>query len=182
MSNDLVDAGDLAHLPGAPFSEWEVDAAVASVRAAAGWHIAPSQEDTVTLDVQCYESLLRLPTRALTTVTEIRDTDAADVIAATGYRVSTALGQVIRKSGYWPAGYGRIEVDMTHGFASVPLDLLAVIAEAATIHRREGSMVTQSAGPFQVTYGDVGYSIGGVNPLSKDSVLARYSLWQPGIA
>jgi hypothetical protein len=182
MPNDLIDPNDLAHLPGAPFSYEEIDAAVSAVRAAAGWHIAPSRAETKTLDVQCYESLLRLPTRALTSVTAVRDTDTAEVIASTKYRISKSLGQVVHKTGYWPAGYGRVEVDMTHGFATAPADLLVVIAEAATIYRREGSMVTQSAGPFRVTYGEVDYPIGGINPLSKDSVLARYSLWQPGIA
>src|SRR5687768_6144896 len=115
MANEMgLQPADLEHLPGAPFSQDEVDAAVDSVRLAAGWHIAPQRSDTIVLDVTHCDSWLRLPTLALASVDAVRDTDTDTVIAADRYRVSRSLAQVRKRSGYWPAGYGRVEVDITH--------------------------------------------------------------------
>jgi hypothetical protein len=182
MSNDLVTPAELAHLPGAPFSDIEVDAAVAAVRAAAGWHIAPVREETITLDVAHCESWLRLPTQALVSVDEIRDADTGTVIDAARYRVSERLAQVRKRSGYWPHGYGRIEVDLTHGFDTAPAELLAVIAEAATTARRDQSVTQQTAGPFSVSLGNGGASYLG-NPIGTGAILESFRLrFVPGIA
>ena len=137
MSNDLAAPEDLAGFPGAPFTENQVDAAVAAVRSAARWHIAPEREETVTLDVAAYDSWLRLPTRKLVSVDEVRDVDADEVIEDTGYRVSLNLAQVKRSGYYWPCGYGAVEVDMTHGYESCPADVLPVIALAVALGKRD---------------------------------------------
>lgn len=184
MANGMeLEPDDLAHLPGAPFTQGEIDAAVATVQSAAGWHIAPLVEDqTVVLDVVSGESWLRLPTRKLVSVSEVRDTDTDEVIASSRYRVSFDRGQIVRKTGFWPCGYGRVEVDFTHGYATVPADLLTVIGEAAITSRRDQSVRQQEAGVFSVTYGAGGAAMTG-SPLSSGSAFQRYSLWwQPGIA
>lgn len=173
MSNDLVVPDDLAHLPGAPFSEAEVDAAVADVRGATDWHIAPTKTETVTLDVVCRESRLRLPTRKLLAVTAIRDADTDAVIAASLYRVSLNLGQVMRKSGYWPAGFGRVEVDMSHGYDACPADLYAVVAEAAALARRGQSIRSVQIDDFQQQFGSTTPT---ADLMGVDATLARYAL------
>jgi hypothetical protein len=175
-----VVVADLAALPGAPFTQAEVDAAVTAVRNAARWHIAPSLSQTVTLDVECRDPVLRLPTRHLTAVTAIRDTDTGDVIAASRYRVSLTVGEVRAKCGFWPVGYGRVAVDMTHGYATVPADLLPVLAEAAFLSRRDQTATQFSAGPFSI---GVNLSdTGACDPLSTSAVLERYTFWQSGLA
>lgn len=191
MSSDAVDdvgnsmgltPTDLTGFPGAPFTQAEVDAAVVTVQNAAKWHIAPEIEDTIVLDVQCLEPVLRLPTRHLVSVDEIRDADSDTVLAAATYRVSAPdIGQVRKKFGYWPGGYGRVEVDFTHGFEDVPKDLLGVLAQAAVMSRRDQTAKSQTAGPFSVAF-DIAFGSTDTNPLSSGAVFTRYALWQPGIA
>lgn len=173
MSNDLIDPTDLGHLPGAPFSEEECDGAVADLRGAAGWHIAPVKTETVTLDVASGESRLRLPTRKLVAVTAIRDADTDAVIAATTYRASLTLGQVKRRSGCWPAGFARIEVDMQHGYTTCPPDLFAVIAEAAALARRGQSIRSVQIDDFLQSFGS---TTPNADLMGVDATLARYAL------
>jgi hypothetical protein len=183
MTNDMsLTPTDFDGLPGAPFTQAEIDAAVTALRSAAGWHIAPEQDDTVTLDVDCWEHTLRLPTKHLVSVEEIRDTKLTTVIADTTYKVSTTKGAVRKNCGMWPHGYGRLEVDITHGYAEVPADLLPVIAEAITTARRDQTATQYGAGPFSVGYSAQDVASRTVNPLSSAAVLERYSLFQMGMA
>jgi hypothetical protein len=172
--NDIVNPDALSHLPGAPFSDVEVDGAVADVRGAAGWHIAPVKTETVTLDVAHGEPRLRLPTRKLIAVSAIRDNDTSAVISASTYRVSLALGQVKRRSSCWPSGFGRISVDITHGYISCPDDLLAVVAEAANLARRGQSLRSIQIDDFQQSFGDTAVAGGAIG---VTEALNRYSLW-----
>lgn len=177
----MVDASDLTHLLGAPFTDDEVDAAVATVRSAVEWHISPERSETVTLDVQCGTTVLRLPTRRLVSVEEIRDVDTDTAISASTYRVSAALGQVAKKGGWWPAGYGRLTVEFTHGYSEVPADLFPLLAESVRTNRRDQSVKTLESLDFQEGFGAGGASLTS-NPIGTGGVLERYRLWQPGIA
>lgn len=153
MANDLVSPDDLTGFPGAPFTEAQVDAAVADVRAAAGWHIAPVREgETVTLDVERCESWLRLPTRHLVSVDEIRDASDDSVIDASTYGVSKSLAQVKRTGlRYWPSGYGAVEADMTHGYESCPPDVMRAVVSAIAMAKRDPTVKTVSIDDFSVT-------------------------------
>lgn len=184
MANDMVTPDDLSGLPGAPFTDAEVDAAVQTVRNVAGWHIAPEAEDTVTLDVVRGETVLRLPTRKLVSIQEIRDVDTSTAIDPSRYRVSASFGQVRRKYGFWPCGYGRVEVDMTHGYAEPPADLLALLGRAVLLARSATTESSQLwAGPFRTVSTTGAVSGSDDHPLSADAALERYALWwQPGIA
>jgi hypothetical protein len=176
-----MDPDELLHLAGAPFTDEEVEAAVESVRAAAGWHIAPTRSDTITLTVGCREALLRLPTRQLVSVEEVTDLDTSTAIAASDYRVLTTLNKLLKRRGYWPTGYEAVQVEMTHGYTTWPKDLLPVVAEAAATSRRDQTVRSQQAGVFVVAYGDTGSS--GVGSLTSTSAaLDRYLLSQPGMA
>lgn len=182
MSNTLIDPDDLAHLSGAPFSEEEIDTAVAVLRAAAGWHIAPTLDETITLDVLRYQRLLRLPTKLLLSVDEIRDMTSDEygvVIDATTYDVSLSHAK-IRRHGYWPHGYSALEVDLSHGYETCPPDLLPVIAESANLVRRDQTATQFGAGPYSVQFGVLTQpTLGG--PLTSSATLNRYLLWQPGM-
>lgn len=126
MSNTLVSNAQLGDFPSAPYPSSVLDAVAADVRREAGWHIAPAQEETVTLDGPESQRLI-LPTLRLVAVTEIRDVSGDDPVILDGYRVNTRTGIVYRRAG-WPCGVAVIEVDMEHGFVSVPPDLLPEIA------------------------------------------------------
>lgn len=170
----MPDATDLAGFAGAPFTDDEVDIAIATVQSAAGWHIAPVESQTVALNVGCWESILRLPTLRLVSVDEIRDASTAAVIDSTTYRVLTTA--VLKLNGYWPSGVERVEVDFTHGYDDWPLDLYATIAETAFTSRRGGQTVrTQIAGPFRVDYVDTA-------TVATSGALDRYLVGQPGMA
>jgi hypothetical protein len=135
MSNDLCSAADLSHLPGAPFTEKEVDGAVAEIQGAFGWHVAPETDATQTFTVRPMESRLRLATRHLVSVDEVRVDGVA--LAVTEYGAVKESNQVRKVNGWWPTGFDNIEVDYTHGFEECPLELLTLIAEAAATGRRD---------------------------------------------
>lgn len=146
-TNGMVTANDLSHLPGAPFEDAEVDSAVETLRNAVRWHIAPQRSETVTLDVSVMQRRLFLMTTRLISVDEIRAN--GEVVSPDDYSVSTHLCRIIRTgSGYWPSGYGAVEVDMTHGYETVPLDLLNVIAAIAATSRRDQVVREAVAGPW----------------------------------
>lgn len=172
MSNDMVTPAELAAYPGGPFTDDETDSAVETLRGAAFWHIAPEhKDDTVILDVPRGVRRLFLPTRKLTEVSEIRAND--EIVDPDFYQVSTNLGMVRRvRGGYWPSGYGVIEVDMTHGYESVPLELLSVIAAIASTSRRDQTVRQSVAGPYTLPI------------VGMDKIIERYSVWhlQLGIA
>jgi hypothetical protein len=184
MSNDMgLVPVDLEGLPGSPFTQAEIDAAVAALRSAAGWHIAPERTDTIELDVECMECTLRLPTKKLVAVVEITDTELDTVIASSTYRVSTEKNAVHKRGyGWWPHGYARLEVEFTHGYTTVPADLLPLFAEAMSTARRDQTANTFGAGPFSVSYGGQDITNRTLNPLSTAAVLERYSLFQMGMA
>ncbi len=181
--NDLISEDDMSHLAGSPFSEEEVDTAVAVLRAACGWHIAPTRDETITLDVLPYQRIIRVPTLALVSVDEIRDMtadpDYGVAIDPTTYDVSLKHNK-IRRHGYWPHGYGALQLDITHGYASVPADLLPVIAESATRIRRDQTATSMGAGPYNVQFGVMTQPVLG-SPLATSSTLNRYLLEQPGM-
>lgn len=152
MINDLASPDDLTGFPGAPFTDAQVDAAVQEVRNAAGWHIAPQKAETVALDVACSETRLRLPTRQLVSVEEIREGESGDTIAADTYRVSHDLAQVRRTSTVWPDGFEAVEVDMTHGYTTTPYDVLAVIAAACNLARRDLAVSRVSLDDFSASF------------------------------
>lgn len=189
MANDLIpDPSVLDYLPGDPFTEAEVDAAVAALRKAVGWHIAPTRDEMVVLDVNWPARFLSLPTRKLNSVTEVRNADTGEVVTSDRYRVSRKLA-AIRQPGHgydypyrgwrgcaslWPQGYEAVEVDMNHGYEECPLDLYAVIGEAVNLARRDQSANQLTSGPFNVSFKD-GIS-SSPNPLGTAATLRAYSL------
>lgn len=163
MSNDLCSATDLAYLPGHPFTEQEVDGAVAEIQGAFGWHIAPEMDTTQTFTVLPMQRELYLETRHLVEVTEVRVDGVA--LDPTVYGVVKDRNKVVRVNGYWPMGFDNIEVDYTHGFEECPRDLLTLIAEAAAIGRRD-----QAIQPYRLAFDESGFP-------------RRYSLrYIPGLA
>lgn len=181
MSNTLASPEDLAYLPGAPFSEVEVDAACAAIRTAARWHIAPQVSETISLDVTPCDRWLRLPTGSLVGVAAVRDADTAEIVDPSTYRVSRALGQVKRNQP-WPSGYERVEVDLVHGFQETPADLFPIIAQAITLGRRDPTVQATSIDDYSVTYASGSASTKALAALLGDYALDDAALYGMGIA
>lgn len=170
MANDLVGPQDLAAFPGAPFSDEVVDAAVETLRGSAGWHIAPSRAETMTLDTEGGGRLI-LDTLRLTAVTAVRNTLGATTSPILGFRWSRA-GVV---AGNFPTGFQSVEVDVVHGFPTCPADLLPVIASLATGASTDAAISQETSGPFSVVRSDLS-TLASWLDRSAGSVLARYTL------
>lgn len=140
---------------------WE--ATVAEVRASCGWHIAPSVEETVTVDGPGTH-LLVLPTLHLTDLTDVTD-DGSAVTSPEWSRT----GMVRRPFGCWTHKFRGVTATMTHGYDEWPADLLAVMAEMATPSSTTGVAKALTSGPYQVTFEE------SMRP-SQREVLGRYKL------
>jgi hypothetical protein len=174
MPNDMIQPEDLDGFPGAPFTQPEVDAAVAAMRKAAGWHIAPEVTETAYIDVGIRERVLRLPTLKLVEVAEIRDAtgDAPEAIYVTQYRPSRRTGLVRRTANYWPAGYEAVEADITHGYDETPPELLPLAAQLALTERRDRSVRSVSVDDASTTYASATTALAGISGAS--GALAPY--------
>ena len=69
--DSLATADDLASFPGAPFDELLVEVAQESVRADAGWHIAPVRTETLTL-LSYGDYFLSIPSLRIVSVEAVR--------------------------------------------------------------------------------------------------------------
>lgn len=165
----LVSAIDLQAFPGSPFDEEQVVSAGASVRAEAGWHIAPVESETIT--VEACGPLLVLPSLRVVEITAVRDVTTGTPTVVTGWR-RRPVGLYV--PGWWFDGL--YEVDLSHGFDEVPAELLPVIARRVGGGSIAGnvSQRSQTSGPYSesVTYREVGRA---------EPVVARYSV-HTGIA
>lgn len=123
MAAPLAVPDDLA--PWGTFTEAQVRAASEAIRAEANWHIAPERTETLTVTIYDRRYGLNLPTLRVGVVTEVRDVTTATVYTFTSTdftRVGTSLSR------YYAWTPGTYEVDLTHGYAKCPGDLLPVIA------------------------------------------------------
>lgn len=145
MANDLVSNTKLSDFPGAPYPVSVIDAVAEDIRHEANWHIAPVRTETVTLDGPETQYLV-LPTRRLVEVTEVRDVSGDTPVVLDGYRVNTRTGILYRRTG-WPCGTFVLEVDMEHGYAAVPADLLPEIARRC---QADAALVTGSKSSVQI--------------------------------
>lgn len=137
----LVTAADLADFPGAPFAEVRVEAAGEALRSEAGWHIAPEVTETLTVDADGGHFLF-LPTMRLSAVTEVRDVSGDAPRVLDGWRKSRK--GVIYRAGGWPTGFETVEVDVVHGYAACPRELLPVVADYTSRRVTQESLGSRS--------------------------------------
>jgi hypothetical protein len=149
VTNTLVSPVDLIEFPGSPFTEDVVDSAAGMVRLEAGWHIAPEITETILVDGYGGRDLI-LPTLRLVTVTEVRDVSGDDPVVMTGWRKSRK-GILTRDAG-WPCGEETVEIDLVHGYASTPRELLPVIADFARSALSDSRVSQTSLGAFSESY------------------------------
>jgi hypothetical protein len=122
-------------------------AAVASVRAYCGWHIAPEVTETLTVDGSG-TSVQMLPTLRLVDLISI--TNAGSVVTDPEWSTS---GMV---RGCWTSRLRGVVAEMRHGFEEWPSDLVAVIAEmVAGIAQARVSQVTSRSHQVSFDLDDV---------------------------
>lgn len=137
-----------------------------AVRAWCGWHIAPSQTETVEVEVDGGRVVL-LPSLKVTAVSEVRNEDG-DVVDPTSYKWRS--NGVVR--GYWCRD-DLYAFDITHGYADMPSELQAIIdqLDADGVGARQAT--SEGAGPFSRSFGSTDLES---QPLSVRAVIARYAL------
>ncbi|AEV52223.1 hypothetical protein [Nocardia phage NBR1] len=143
---------ETAEYPG-PFSDLDVSTAVAIVRGLCGWHIAPVVPLTFELNSDGSE-VMELPSYNIGEPTAVKDgrgPDAADIEGWTWSR-NGLLG--LPRCGR-PQGLANIVVTAPSGLATVPSDLLAVVADIA---RTRGTAAARPIGLKSRTIGGVSYT------------------------
>jgi len=157
MTNTLVSPAELLEF--GQYSDVHVDAAARSLRRECGWHIAPRVTEDVKLVLRSGTGdELYLPTRdfpdAEVIVNTVRNS-AGELL--TGWE--HAEGVIVRRGGVfryalWTGRY--VTVNITHGFATCPADLLPLLAARAAAAKapRESRVTSFTNGAIQMAFGD----------------------------
>lgn len=152
-----------------------VEAATQTIRDYCGWHVAPVQEDTLTLDGTGTDTIL-LPSRLVVDVTSVKI--RGEELPEASYEWST-IGALRRLNGVWPNAYRSVEVTMEHGFTNMSV-LADVVQSIAARVRMDptGAVSLQRAGTQHVGFFK-GQAGGGLMESEKER-LAPYVLnWGP---
>jgi hypothetical protein len=165
----LVLPDDLEDFPGAPFADSVVRAAGESVRADAGWHIAPIITETVTVDGPGPNGLLLLPSLRVLSVAAVTDLTGDNPVQLDGWRLAGS-GMLLRRQG-WPSGAAALEVVLTHGLDETPAELFPVVAARCQRSSVNSVIAQESLGARSVSY-----NVGRLEPETNDSALDRYRI------
>lgn len=152
-----------------------IDRATSDVRGRCGWHVAPSLTETITVRAPFKggRAVLFLPSLLVTAVDAVRvDGVTLDVNDyawdETGRLALTGGGPFARDC--------VVEVDLTHGYATVPEDLQGLVLSLAARSKDDpkGNLVQVARGPFSEQYNPGG--VAGFNPKAEADVIARYRI------
>lgn len=173
MSQPLCDTADLA-LTG----DAQVTYASAWVRAYCGWHIYPSQDDTVTVNTAGGQLLL-LPTLYMTALGPVILTADSSTVDPTTLSwsqngsVAYKPCQDVWPQPCWPVGLSTVTVTFTHGYDEVPDAIKAVtVAIAKRMLSQLSGVQSEQAGMVLRTYADADV----LSP-AESAALNRYRLW-----
>jgi hypothetical protein len=119
------------------------------IRRYCGWHIAPEVTETITLDGTGSSSLW-LPSLY---VTDIASITVEGVLESADNYDWSANGYVNARYGTWSCRPRQIVVELTHGYADIPDELVEVaVAMAARGTASPGGPKRQTVGPFSVEW------------------------------
>lgn len=152
-----------------------VAAATQAIRDYCGWHVAPVEEETITLDGTGTDTLL-LPSRLVVAVTSVKV--RGEDLVESAYEWS-AIGALRRLGGCWPDAYRSVEITLEHGFTD--MSVLADVVDSIAARVRmdpTGAVSSQRAGTQHVGFFK-GHTGGGLLE-SERNRLAPYRLnWGP---
>ena len=172
----LVTVQDLPAGPGAP-SQDDLDVIADDVRAHCGWHIAPEVTETLTLDSNGADVLV-LPTLALNDVTAVRYWNGSEMVPLSGWDTRTGWSSessTIRHAGGFPRGRRMLEVDVRHGYETVPKSLVAGLVRLLA-GPGAADVASESLPGHAVTYRGTTAYTSTVALLASGGALARYRL------
>jgi hypothetical protein len=112
-----------------------------------------------------------LPSLRVTEVTAVRDITNPDVAAVvlTGWQTRATprfQAGILERATGWPAGV--LEVDLTHGYDTVPPEVRAVVLDLAELMANtRGGARRQTAGPFTLDAGE--HDLTGLHRMVLDS-------------
>lgn len=166
---DTITPTQLADFPGAPFTATIIGSAQARLERVLGWHVSPSKTETIKATGARGDDRDRLilPSRRITSVTEVRDSGGTIVPTWS----LTGETEAILTGCYWNPGE-IYEVDVVHGYETLPADLLPELAGMCSSILRDPTVASESAGPFSVTLRN--------QLLAGSSTLRAYSIY-PGV-
>jgi hypothetical protein len=149
----MVSPVQLLAFPGAPFAPELVEAAEASVRSDAGWHIAPVVTETVT--VRSVGREVVLPSLNVVSVTAVNGRASGWELLPGGILRWAHIGLVlaVNAPAYSYSSGSVVQVTLTHGFEACPADLLPVVAaRAQMVAQATPAVQSETTGPYSVTY------------------------------
>lgn len=174
----LASATDYTALVGPAPAGLDLDRLLAAasdmVRKECGWHIAPPASETFVVDGPGGRTAM-LPTLELTDVVTV--TDAGTVVDPLDLEWSR--DGYLRRCGCWTTKLRGLSVTATHGYADVPVDLIALVCTvAARAAASPAGAVREQVGSASVTYSQVGFNVSGGTALLKHEIeyLAKYKL------
>lgn len=125
--------------------------AEAVVRSYCGWHIAPSRADVELTLKPSNATVLTLPSLHVTEVTV-----EEDGVELTDDEFAWDANGVLTR---YPGWCAEVDVTFTHGYATVPADVQAVVQSIAQrAVNNPGSVVRVQDGPFSETYSQTGFN------------------------
>lgn len=156
-----------------PFLAVALGAATREIRKFCRWHIAPSRTETAKL-AATYGRPLWLPSAHVTDIASIDNGGTPLTITNVDWSESGEIGYA-----HWVTGRRTVEVTFTHGYPTVPDDLVDLTLQVAA--RALGSplgIVREQAGAVSVTYSQAGFNIAGGTVLLEHErrQLAEYRL------
>lgn len=146
-----------------------LEQATAEVRRYCGWHIAPSLSETFTVDGPG-GLFLTLPTLLLTDVASVTE----DGVLRDPSTYEWSSNGQLWSATPWTGHFRGVVVEATHGHATPPADLAAVIlAVASRAQASPDGVVRRQVGAVSESYSQTGFNVaGGVSlmPHEKDAL------------
>lgn len=156
-----------------PFLEEDLKAATQRIRNHCGWHIAESVTEHVVLNGQSGRELF-LPTTHLTSLDGA--TIDGRVIDLVLHPIQWSESGVLWRD-HWAWGYRSIDVQITHGFAEVPADIVSLTLQmtARALSSPLGAVREQTL-TSSVTWSQPGFNVAGGMTLLDNEIdaLAEY--------
>lgn len=135
----------------------DIDAAVGTVRALAGWHIWPLREDTITVDTSG-DAVIFLPTKHLVSVESVVDRDGATIEGVSWSEDGMVLFNKAPK-----AGFRTLTLTIRHGYD---------VSEVGEIVQVCKQMAGRASRPQE------GYTVGRISTSAPGGVTPQSTEWR----
>ncbi len=169
--------------------ERAIDEATAAIRNYTHQYIEKVEDDSYTFDVWAPIYNLVLPEMPVISVASVTEDGTLLEASDTDGYVLANYGQLIRRGARWAKGPQKVVVVYTHGYATIPADVVAVCVRAAARGYQAGLKATEDVGvpgvqskaigDYSVTYATGGETALGASAarmllMSEKDILDKY--------